>query len=132
MMSRYTGPNWYNRGDRGPIFLNRTRNAGAVLAACTALIAGVPLLAQPAQQAQLDSNAALFATMAALHAAGYGAGVESSANDPVREQVREYVAQKNVPSLAELKRFVRAHKAPNAEAELSQYVSFALSNEGPP
>ena len=80
----------------------------------------------------MDGNATLFATMAALHAAGFDAGAASNNNDPARDHVRQYLASRNVPSLPDLRRFVAAHRASNPDAELSQYISFALSNEGPP
>jgi tetratricopeptide (TPR) repeat protein len=70
--------------------------------------------------------------MAAINAAGYDADLASPSNNPLRKQVRQYLAKKDIPSLNELKQFFKAHQQGNWGAELSQYVSFALSVEGPP
>lgn len=85
-----------------------------------------------AEQEQLDASAALFTTLAAINAVGYDAGIDSPSNSPVREMVRREIAAKNPPCLAELRTFFATHRQPDAVAELRQYVSFALSVEGPP
>ncbi len=85
-----------------------------------------------ADTGQLDGSPSLFAVMAAINAAGYDAGLESAANNPLRQQIRQHLAQKHIACLAELKRFFKAHAQGDPSAELSQYVSFALSVEGPP
>jgi tetratricopeptide (TPR) repeat protein len=84
------------------------------------------------QQNQLDASPALFTVMAAINAAGYDADLGSSANSPFRSELRAVLAAKNAPSIARLKRFFAAHKLNDANAELSQYVSYGLSIEGPP
>lgn len=81
---------------------------------------------------QLDSNPTLFYVLAAINAAGYDDEAGSSTNDPLRAKVREYLAKQNLQSLAPLRRFVRDHKPKNPEAELSQYISFALWSKGAP
>jgi tetratricopeptide (TPR) repeat protein len=97
------------------------------------VLALIPLsVVRAAEQGQLDGDPALFTVMAAINAAGYDADIGSTANHPLRQEVRKYIAEKNPPSLAELKSFFASHKQPNATAELSQYVSFALSIQGPP
>ena len=50
----------------------------------------------------------------------------------VRKQVREALAQKHLNSVAPLKKFIADHHKDDPEAELSQYISFALSLQGPP
>lgn len=85
-----------------------------------------------AETGQLDGNPSLFAVMAAINAAGYDAGLESAGNNPLRQQIRQHLAQKNIACLGELKQFFKAHGQGNWSAELSQYISFALSVEGPP
>lgn len=70
--------------------------------------------------------------MAAINAAGYDSDLDSAANHPLRKNVREYLKNRNLPSLAELKLFVASHKLPDPSANLSQYVSYALSIDGPP
>ena len=81
---------------------------------------------------QLDANPTLFAVMAAINAAGYDAEVSSPNNSPLRQAIRQELAHANVPSLAPLKAFYAAHRQDNATADLSQYISFALSVDGPP
>ena len=100
--------------------------AGALLAAF------FPVPASPAEQGQLDASPALFSVLAAINAAGYDADLGSPANSPLREMVRKELASRTVPSLEELKFFFRRHRQKDWTAELSQYVSFALSVDGPP
>ena len=76
----------------------------------------------------MDGNDTLFAVLTAINAAGYDAGLDSPSAHPLRKQIRDYVAKKNPPSLAELKRFYAGH--PNLG--LSQYISYALVLQGPP
>jgi tetratricopeptide (TPR) repeat protein len=93
----------------------------------------LPAFAQkPAADTQLDGNECLFTVMAAINAAGYDAEVDSLSNNPLRKAVRDYLATQNIPSLFELKRFVRDHKQADPAADLSQYISYALSVDGPP
>src|SRR5205823_948094 len=53
-------------------------------------------------------------------------------NSPVRQQVRDYLAKQNIPVLPELKTFYAKHTQKDSLADLSQYMSFALSLDGPP
>jgi len=92
--------------------------------------AGVP--SPFAEQGQLDASPALFSVLAAINAAGYDADLDSPANHPLRAAVRKELASRPVPSLADLKRFFEEHRQKSWAAELSQYVSFALSVDGPP
>jgi tetratricopeptide (TPR) repeat protein len=85
-----------------------------------------------ADQSQLEADPALFTVMTAINCAGYDADLGSTSNHPLRQAVRKYVASKNPPSLAELKLFFVAHHKPNSAAELSQYISYALSIDAPP
>ncbi len=82
-----------------------------------------------AQQAQLDVNQTLFNVMTAINVAGYDAELESPSNSPARKQIRDLILSRNLPVVAELKRYVDSHKKGNPTAELSQYISFALSVE---
>ena len=87
---------------------------------------------KPAAQGQLDASPALFTVMAAINAVGYDADLESPSNSPLRQTMRRWVAAKAPPSLAELRRFFLDHRQADPVAELSQYVSFALSVQDPP
>jgi tetratricopeptide (TPR) repeat protein len=84
------------------------------------------------ERAQLDANPTLFAVMAAINAAGYDADAASPNNSPLRETIRKQLAGKRIPSLNALKLFYQEHRQTNATADLSQYVSFALSVNGAP
>jgi len=95
------------------------------------------MLAQAAQAATpergaLDASPTLFAVMAAINAAGYDADIASPNNSPLRETIRKELAGKQIPSLPDLTGFYAAHRQKDATADLSQYISFALSVDGPP
>jgi len=81
---------------------------------------------------QLDGNPTLFAVMAAINAAGYDADIDSPNNSPLRAAVRKELASKDIPCLPDLKLFYREHSKSDPTADLSQYISFALSVDGPP
>jgi len=70
--------------------------------------------------------------MAAINAAGYDAEIASPNNSPLRDIVRKELAGKEIPSLAALKEFYSEHHKADPTADLSQYISFALSVDGPP
>ena len=84
------------------------------------------------EQGQLDASPTLFAVLAAINAAGYDADADSPNNSPVRETVRKELAAKDLPSLRALKQFYHDHRQPDSTADLSQYISFALSIGPPP
>jgi tetratricopeptide (TPR) repeat protein len=103
----------------------------------TAVLAALvcPALLQAQQQppeGQLDGSRTLFTVLAAINAAGYDANLDSNANSPVRVQIREAIAQKHLNSVEALKKFFADHHQEDPEAEFSQYISFALSLQGPP
>ena len=84
------------------------------------------------QQGQLDASPALFTVLAAINAAGYDADLDSNANSPIRKQVRDMIAAKHLSSVEALQKFFAAHRQQNQNAELNQYISFALTLDGPP
>jgi len=93
------------------------------------------LLAQAQSQpqpGQLDTSPALFTVLAAINASGYDADLDSHANSPLRKQVRDVIAGKHLDSVEKLKRFFAVHRQENPIAELNQYISFALTVDGPP
>ncbi len=98
----------------------------------TSLLAPTAHRLAAAEQGQLDGSPTLFSVLAAINAAGYDADLDSPANHPLRAAVRKAIGQKNPAVLAELKRFFSSHRQKDWGAELSQYVSFALSTDGPP
>jgi tetratricopeptide (TPR) repeat protein len=102
------------------------------LLALTALLSAVVLAQPQPPQGQLDGSETLFTVLAAINAAGYDASLDSNANSPVRQQVRDAIAKKNLGSVEALKKFFAEHRQETSEAELNQYISFALSLQGPP
>ncbi len=70
----------------------------------------------------------MFATLVAINAAGYDAGLDSPLNErfKVRMEIREALAKRDIPCLPELKDYYRRHKKASDTADLSQYISFAL------
>ncbi len=95
-------------------------------------ITGLLFAQSQPQQGQLDASQTLFTVLAAINAAGYDADLDSSANSPIRKQVREIIDANHLGSVEQLKKFFAAHRQNDPAAELNQYVSFALTLEGPP
>ncbi|MGA2575922.1 MAG: hypothetical protein ABSH24_07845 [Bryobacteraceae bacterium] len=95
------------------------------------MLADVAQAAEP-ERGQLDASPTLFAVMAAINAAGYNADAASPTNSPLRETIRKELAAKHIPSLPALRDFYLQHRQDDATADLSQYISFALSSDGPP
>jgi tetratricopeptide (TPR) repeat protein len=95
---------------------------------------GIAALRAPAEQqhGQLDGSETLFTVLAAINAAGYDADLASPANHPLRMAVRKELAAKKLPVMEDLRYFVRKHHQDSPTAELSQYISYALSLKGPP
>jgi len=88
--------------------------------------------AQQAEPGQLDASQTLFTVMAALNASGFDAGLDAPNSHRLRKQVREELARRQVSSLPAIRQFIAEHHQKDATAELSQYVSFALTVGGPP
>jgi tetratricopeptide (TPR) repeat protein len=91
--------------------------------------------AAPAELGQLDASPTMFTVMAALSVAGYSADLGSPNNHPLRDQVRSELLRRNLPCQQALKDFYEAHRKRGGgadTAELAQYISFALSVQGPP
>jgi len=117
----------------------------------TALGSPELLKAQPRpHEGQLDGSQTVFTVLAAINAAGYDSGLDSYANLQdfaadsslakklfplelkARKQVREAIAARRLDSVEALKKFFADHRQEDPGAELSQYISFALSLQGPP
>ncbi len=83
---------------------------------------------------QFGVSQTLFATLAAINAAGYDTGIDSPLNEryKLRTQIREELAKRKIPSLPEIRDFYQAHKKPTGGADLGQYISFALLAGDPP
>lgn len=102
-----------------------------VVFTCATLFASAARAALPGEN-QFDVSITLFSTMAAINAAGYDAEVNSQANYPIRNQIREELSKRTIPSLNELKAFYQQHRKGTDTATLSQYISFALLAQNPP
>jgi predicted negative regulator of RcsB-dependent stress response len=88
----------------------------------------VPGRAVSPTEGQFGINETLFATLAAVNAAGYDAGINSPLNEQfqLRRQLRAELAKRNIPCLSELKSFYAEHRKGSSKLDLSQYISFAL------
>ncbi|MCZ2154670.1 MAG: hypothetical protein LC114_12345 [Bryobacterales bacterium] len=92
-----------------------------------------PPTAVPVKDAvRFEVSETLFTAMAAINSAGYDEDIDSPSNHPARRWVREQIKKRNPELLADIKRFYEEHRKANWQDELSQYVSFALLNQGPP
>jgi tetratricopeptide (TPR) repeat protein len=70
--------------------------------------------------------------MAALDAAGLEVDAQSPSNHPLRAAIRQHIAARKLPVVADLKQFLYEHKRPDPAANIAQYVSFALVSDEPP
>lgn len=102
------------------------------------LLAGAlaaPLLfaqAPAAPQGQLDASPALFSIMAALDLTGFNPDADSPNNHPLRAAVRKHLQAKNLPIVEEIRQYLDRRKSGDRPLEMSRYISFALSVDGPP
>jgi tetratricopeptide (TPR) repeat protein len=99
-----------------------------------ALLAVAVLTAHAAKPelGQLDASPTLFTVMAAINAAGYDADLNSPNGHVLRQNIRDELAKRDIPSLPALKEFFQKHRQRNETAELGQYISFALTAGGAP
>jgi predicted negative regulator of RcsB-dependent stress response len=122
------------RGSRE--FLSRLAAHGSrTLCALVLASAGHTLAqGQVSGESQFSTSQTLFATLAAINAAGYDTGINSALNDryQLRTEVRHELAKRTIPCLPEMKDFYRTHRKPSGGADLGQYISFALLAGDPP
>jgi hypothetical protein len=85
-----------------------------------------------AQPGQLDASPSLFTVMAALQASGYYPDADSPNNHPLRAAVAKNLAGKQLSSVAEIKTFLERRNMTPERLELSRFISFGLSLDGPP
>jgi tetratricopeptide (TPR) repeat protein len=112
----------------------------AGLAVITALAAGPSALPQSVPQGafksgpmgQLDANRTLFVVLAAANAAGYDAGIDSPSNSPLRQLVRDRLAQQKLTSIVPLRSILRDVRPKDPAAELNRYIEFSILSAGPP
>lgn len=80
----------------------------------------------------VEANPQLFATMCALHAAGFEADVSAAGFHPLRARLRGELLRQRGPAAEALRAFYRDHLVGDPAATLSRYVSFALVVGPPP
>ncbi len=80
----------------------------------------------------VEANPQLFATMCALHAAGYEAEVNAGGFHPVRARLRGGLLRLKGPATEALRAFYQQHTLGDPAATLSRYISFALVVGPPP
>lgn len=100
----------------------------SLAAVCLAGVCGL----RAADNLQLGASENLFAVLAAINAAGYDEGISLPDNNPLRRDLREYIARQKLPVIPDLARFYRKHALRTGVENLSQYISYALSVTGPP
>jgi tetratricopeptide (TPR) repeat protein len=104
------------------------RRLAPPLCACLAFA-----LSLPAQEGdQLDADIRMFTVMAALNAAGYDDGAGARGDSLVRQAVRVHLESFQGETRTLLQNAYNEYKLDDPDANLSQWVSFALMCEPPP
>lgn len=80
----------------------------------------------PASNITIDGNEQLFATMCALLASGFEAGVNSAGGHPMRAQLRETLQRQQGPAVDALREYYKQHEMGDAGSTLSRCIWFAL------
>jgi hypothetical protein len=80
----------------------------------------------------VEPNLQLFATMCALHAAGFERDAALTGIPSVRTQLREHLLRQQGPATQTLRAYYRDHELATPAATLSRYISFALVAGPPP
>ncbi len=70
--------------------------------------------------------------MAALNAAGYDVDAQSPNNHPLRAAVTQHIQARDLATVKELKEYLERRKVNGRPLDLSRFISFALSVDGPP
>ncbi len=115
--------------------MHRTAPARLPVALVPVLLLSLPvalLAAQPPATGELDASPALFTVLAALNASGYDEGLASPNTHPLRRQILTWIAERKPPSLDKIRDFITERRAESPAAELSRYITLALSTNGPP
>ena len=114
----------------------------AAATALLGLLLVAPVLAQqpvaprremaPPTRITVDGSEQLFATMCALHAAGFEVDLSAAGWHPLRAQVRELVQRQQGPAVDAVRQFYAQHELSDPGATLSRYIWFALVAGPPP
>ena len=80
----------------------------------------------PVLNITVDNREALFATMCALHAAGFEADVSSAGWHPLRAQLRDFLLKQQGPAVDAVREYFKQHQLADPGATLSRYIWFAM------
>lgn len=80
----------------------------------------------------VDTNATLFAVLAAINVAGYDDGLNAPNASPLRQQIRARLLAHPLPVYNDLRVFYKAHLQDDPAQNLSQYISLAIFLGDPP
>jgi tetratricopeptide (TPR) repeat protein len=87
---------------------------------------------EPQQGGQLDASITIFTVLAALHAGGFDWEIDSASSHPLRQAIRDHLADQDLAIIRALKTFVGEHRQRDPMREFGQYLSYALLIDGPP
>lgn len=104
----------------------------AIRALCAALMLAAPVAAQDDEQRQLDADPRMFAVLTAINMVGYDDGLGTRGDSLVRQAVRQALADFDGESLKLLRTAYEDVRLDDPAANLSQFVSYALTCEPPP
>ncbi len=80
----------------------------------------------------LNANRTLFAVMVAANLSGYDDGMNLLTNSPLRQKVRDKLANQRIASLTALRSLLRDTRPKDPASELNRYIQFAILSAGPP
>lgn len=86
----------------------------------------------PPTRITVDGSEQMFATMCALHAAGFQADVSAASWHPLRARLREVLQRQQGPAVDAVRQFYAQHELADPGATLSRYIWFALVAGSPP
>lgn len=124
-------PAWLGQGTDASA--SHMRNLLPQIALCALAVLCAPVArAQAGNPVSIESSPQMFATLAALYAAGYDSETGATQIHPVRARLRSEMYALQGPAVEELRKFYREHRLADSAATLSRYVSFALTVGPPP
>ncbi len=99
---------------------------------CVASRAATPEQAGTSRPVESKASPELFATLCALHAAGFEEDAGTSGWHPARVRLRSELLKLQGPATQALRAYYRDHALADRSATLSRYISFALVVGPPP
>ncbi len=82
--------------------------------------------AAPATNITVDGSEAMFATMCALHAAGFEQDISATGWHPLRARLREMLQKQQGPAVDAIREFYQQHELTDPAATLSRYIWVGL------